>query len=160
MASWQEISQAAPDFAAIVQAIFDAHKHKTPATLRRDGSPRISGTEAAFVAGQLWFGGMWQSRKARDLQRDPRFALHSATVDPDEGWPGDAKIAGRAEEIDDPEVKQSVQAASGGEGPPGPYHLFRAEVTEVSLVRIGDPPDHLVIESWHEGQGLKRVERR
>jgi len=52
-----------------------------------------------------------------------------------------------------------VQAASGG-APPGPFHLFRAGVTEVVLVRVGEPPDHLVIESWHEGRGLRRVERR
>jgi hypothetical protein len=82
MASWQEISRAAPDFEATVRAIFDAHKHKSLATLRQDGSPRISGTEANFVDGDLWLGSMWQSRKARDLLRDPRFALHSATVDP------------------------------------------------------------------------------
>jgi hypothetical protein len=103
---------------------------------------------------------MWQSRKALDLRRDPRFALHSATADADEAWPGDAKIAGRVEEITNPERKRTVQAASGGEAPPGPHHLFRAEVTEVVLVRVGDPPDHLVVESWHDGRGLRRVERR
>ena len=73
---------------------------------------------------------------------------------------GDAKIAGRAEEVADPERKQAVQSASGGEAPPGPFHLFRADVTDVVLIRVGGPPDHLVVESWHEGRGLRRVERR
>jgi hypothetical protein len=160
MASWNDIALVAPEFAAAVRALFDAHKHKTLATLRKDGSPRISGIEADFVDGDLWLGAMWQSRKALDLRRDPRFALHSATADADEAWPGDAKVAGRVEEITNPERKRTVQAASGGEAPPGPHHLFRAEVTEVVLVRVGDPPDHLVVESWHDGRGLRRVERR
>jgi hypothetical protein len=160
MASWNDVSLAAPEFAAVVRAIFDAHKHKTLATLRKDGSPRISGIEADFVDEDLWLGAMWQSQKALDLQRDPRFALHSATADAGEAWRGDAKMAGRVEEVADQEHKRSVQAASGGEAAPGPNHLFRAEVSEVVLIRVGDPPDHLVIEPWHEGRGLRRVERR
>src|SRR5215213_4248779 len=160
MASWNDVSLAAPEFAAVVRAIFDAHKHKTLATLRKDGSPRISGIEADFVDEDLCLGAMWQPQKALDLQRDPRFALHSATADADEAWRGDAKIAGRAEEVADQEHKRSVQATSGGEAAPGPNHLFRAEVSEAVLIRVGDPPDHLVIESWHEGRGLRRVERR
>ena len=159
MASWNGVSVVAPDFVAAVRVILDVHKHKTLATLRKDGSPRISGIEVDFVDGELWLGAMWQSRKALDLLRDPRFALHSATADGGEAWLGDAKIAGRAEEVTDPEREQAVQAASG-EAPPGPFHLFRADVTEVVLVRVGDPPDHLVVESWHEGRGLRRVERR
>jgi len=160
MASWSDVSLAAPAFAAAVRAILDAHKHKILATLRKDGSPRISGIEVDFVDGELWLGAMWQSRKALDLQRDPRFALHSATADHGEAWRGDAKIAGWVEEVIDPERKRTVQAASGGAAPPRPFHRFRAEVTEVVLVRVGDPPDHLVVESWHEGRGLQQVERR
>ena len=160
MAAWNDVSLVAPAFAAAVQTLFDAHEHKTMATLRKDGSPRISGIEADFVDGELWLGAMWQSRKALDLRRDSRFALHSATADAGEAWRGDAKIAGRAEEVVDPERKRAVQSASGGEAPSEPFHLFRADVTEVVLVRVGEPPDHLVVESWHEGRGLRRVERR
>jgi len=67
--------------------------HKTIATLRRDGSPRISGTEYRFTEGELWFGSMHGAMKALDLRRDPRFALQSAPADPP-GWDGDAKLAG------------------------------------------------------------------
>ncbi len=52
------------------------------------------------------------------------------------------------------------QPASGGQAPPGPSHLFRADIREVVLTRVGDPPDHLVIERWKEGEGLRRFERR
>jgi hypothetical protein len=58
MASWSDVSLAAPAFAAAVRAILDAHKHKTLATLRKDGSPRISGIEVDFVDGELWLGAM------------------------------------------------------------------------------------------------------
>jgi len=159
MASWNDVSVAAPAFAAAAREMLDTHRHKTLATLRKDGSLRISGIEVEFVDGELWLGAMWQSRKALDLLRDPRFALHSVTAG-SEAWPGDAKIAGRAEEVTDPERKQAVQAASAGEAPPGPFHLFRADVTEVVIVRAGNPPDHLVVEFWREGAGLRRVEQR
>src|SRR3954463_5722653 len=106
MASWSDFAAAAPGLAARVQARLDAHTHKTIATLRRDGSPRISGTETTLRDGELWIGSMWGALKARDLQRDPRFALHSGSGEPD-GWDGDAKLAGTVEEItDEPRVRE------------------------------------------------------
>src|SRR5436305_14528461 len=100
MASWRDVETAEPEFARRVRALFDARKHKTIATLRADGSPRISGIEAEFADGELTFGSMPAARKGADLHRDPRFALHSPTTDPRDDdptrWPGEAKIAGRA----------------------------------------------------------------
>ena len=95
--AWRVVMDSQPEFARRAQTIMDAHRHKTIATLRADGSPRISGIEASFVEGQLWFGSMPDARKGQDLRRDPRFALHSASVDPPEGqessWSGDASSA-------------------------------------------------------------------
>jgi hypothetical protein len=85
MTAWQDVEQAAPEFARRVRTLFDAHRHKTLATVRADGSPRISGIETVFEDGELVFGSMPGARKGADLRRDPRFALHSATVDPIEG---------------------------------------------------------------------------
>jgi hypothetical protein len=165
VATWDEVSKAAPDLADAVRRRFDAHKHKTLATLRADGSPRISGIEASFGDGELWLGMMPGSRKARDLQRDPRFALHSATVDP-EMTDGDAKVSGRAVEITDQGTIDAFVAAhpeetgAGSDAQPPPFHLFRADVDEIVLTTIGDPADHLVIETWRERRGVTRVERR
>jgi Pyridoxamine 5'-phosphate oxidase len=145
MASWSEVEAQAPELVARARSIFDAFKHKTIATLRRDGSPRISGTEVQFEDGEMWIGSMWRAVKALDLQRDGRFALHSGSPDPDAGWTGDAKVAGRAVEVTEPEATS---------------HRFRLDVTELVVVSLGDPADHIVIESWHEGRGLKRTERR
>jgi hypothetical protein len=149
--SWNDVAEAQPRLAERVRGLFEAQKHMTLATLRRDGSPRISGTEARFEDGELWLGMMPGSRKALDLRRDPRLALHSPTVDSPQddpsAWLGDAKIAGRAVEVSDPRAN-------------GEAHRFRIEITEVVLTRVGTPADHLLIESWHPGRGLQRLERR
>jgi hypothetical protein len=153
MVAWRDVEQAEPQFAQRVRARFDAHRHKTIATLRADGSPRISGIEAQFTGGELFFGSMPGSRKGADLLRDPRFALHSATVDPVEGdqtqCPGEAKIAGRA--IVEPADDAADEAAHG--------NRFRADITEVVLTHLNDKATMLVIEWWTPTRGLRRVER-
>ena len=82
MARWAEIEAAEPEFAAAVRALFDAHRHKVLATVRKDGSPRVSGIELTFADGDVWFGSMAAARKLADLSRDARLALHCASVDP------------------------------------------------------------------------------
>ena len=155
MATWNTFATEAPELAGTVRARLDAHVHKTLATVRADGSPRISGTETQLIDGDLWIGSMWQARKAHDLQRDPRFALHSGSDDPP-GWNGDAKLAGVAEEITDPE---RVRAINGPKAPPGPSHLFRLDLHEVSTVGLNAAGDRIVIELWRAGGGVRRMER-
>ena len=72
MTAWKDVERAEPEFAERVRGSFDAHRHKTIATLRADGSPRISGIEAVFEGGELVFGSMPKARKGSDLRRDPR----------------------------------------------------------------------------------------
>ena len=150
MTAWQDVEQAAPEFAQRVRMLFDAHKHKTIATLRADGSPRISGIEAVFEDGELAFGSMPNARKGADLRRDPRFALHSATVDPIEGaeaqWPGEAKVSGRA-----------IAAGPTAEGPSA--DLFHADIAEVVHTHLNDGATMLVVEWWTPTHGLRRIER-
>lgn len=149
MARWQDVEDAVPEFAGRVRALFGARRHQTVATLRADGAPRISGIETVFTDGELTFGSMPGARKGADLRRDPRFALHSATVDPVEGaeaqWPGEAKIAGRA---------IAAGAVEGQEG-----DLFRADVTEVVHTHLDAAATMLVVEWWTPAHGLRRVER-
>ena len=150
MTAWGDVERADPDFAQRVRQLFDAHRHKTIATLRADGAPRISGIEVTFDGGELTFGSMPRARKGADLLRDPRFALHSATVDPVEGaeagWPGEAKIAGLA-----------VAAGPVTQGPDG--DLFHADVTEVVHTHLDEKATMLVVEWWTPAEGLHRVER-
>jgi hypothetical protein len=148
MTAWQDVEQAVPEFARRVRAAFDAHRHKTIATVRADGAPRISGIEAAFEDGELVFGSMPAARKGADLRRDPRFALHSATVDPVVGaeaqWPGEAKISGRA-------------ITTGSAGPGG--DTFRADIAEVVHTHLDDAATKLVVEWWTPAHGLRTAER-
>jgi hypothetical protein len=143
MASWGEVEVQAPELSALACTFLDAFTHKTLATLRRDGSPRISGTELELSDGEAWLGSMWRAVKALDLQRDPRFALHSGSPDPDD-WRGDAKLAGIAEDVTKPDATS---------------HRFRLDITELVVVRLGEPADHIVIESWHAGRGLSSLRR-
>jgi len=150
MNTWAEVEQAEPEFAQRVQRLFDAHRHKTIATVRADGSPRISGIEAAFEDGELVFGSMRHARKGADLRRDPRFGLHSATVDPVEGaeaqWPGEAKISGRA-----------VAAGRITDGPDG--DRFHADIAEVVHTHLNEEASLLVVEWWTPTHGLRKAER-
>lgn len=149
MTSWKEFTAAEPDFARRVRHLFESRKHMTLATLRKDGSPRISGTEVE-IEDDVILGMMPQSRKALDLLRDPRLALHSPSVDPppddESSWVGEAKLAGRAVDI-------TEQGADGG------AHRFRVDITEVVLTKVGTPADHLAIESWHPDRGYQRRRR-
>jgi hypothetical protein len=143
MTTWQDFADAEPDLAERAQRLFEVRKHMTLATVRRDGSPRISGTEAAIHEGELTIGMDGASRKAADLRRDPRLALHCPTVDaPDEHqstWLGDAKVAGVAVQTDET--------------------TYRIDITEVVLTKIADSEDALLIEAWHPGRGRESWRR-
>jgi hypothetical protein len=156
VARWQDVVDSAPEFAAAAQAIFGTGKHKTMASIRRNGSPRISAVEMNFADGEVWLGMMIDSVKAKDLLQDPRLALHSPSIDPPEDqtiWLGDAKLSGRAVEEHD---MDRLNAMGGtGEG-----HLFRIDIEEVVVTKLGGtPPDHLVIELWRPGRSLKSTKR-
>jgi len=144
--AWGHFERAAPELAAEVRERFGVRKHCTMATLRRDGSPRISGTEVELSDGQLWTGSMPGAQKALDLRCDPRLAIHSPTVDPppgdDSGWVGEAKVAGLA-------VEQEPREDG---------HRFRIDLTEVVLTRVEG--DELVVTSWHPARGVQERRRR
>ncbi|HEV2755001.1 MAG TPA: pyridoxamine 5'-phosphate oxidase family protein [Actinomycetota bacterium] len=155
---WQDVETAAPELAGKVRARFEAHGLALLATLRATGAPRISGIEVLFGEGELWLGMMPGSVKAKDLLRDPRLALHSATADKDVAE-GDAKLSGAAVPVEDEETfARYVRASGGGEGQAlGSFHLFRVDVAEMShLVPAGD---HLDIEWWSERAGYRRSDR-
>jgi hypothetical protein len=150
MTAWRDVEKAEPQFAERVRALFDGGRHKTMATLRADGSPRISGIEAAFEDGELVFGSMPGARKGADLRRDPRFALHSGTIDPVEGseakWPGEAKVSGRA-----------IAAGPLTEGPDG--DRYRLDIAEVVHTHLNPEATLLVIEWWTPAHGLRQAAR-
>jgi len=184
MARWREVAESAPEFAARVRESFESHKHKTIATLRKDGSPRVSGIEAYVVGDELWFGSMPGALKARDLRRDPRFALHGPPVLLDgadatdatdaadaadatgsagsagsAGSPGgDTKLSGYAVEVADRDRIAPMLAARGlGPDAFSESHFFIADIREVVLTRIEGSV--MVMDLWRPGQGVRRLQR-
>ena len=148
MARWRDVVADAPGFAAKVDAALRRNKHMTLATLRRDGSPRISGTELELDDGDLYVGMMPGSRKALDLQRDPRVAIHGPTADPPDEpkeWVGEAKVSGRAVEL----PREGAEDA----------HRFRIDIAEVVFTHLNSAGDRLVIESWHPDRGHETIDR-
>jgi hypothetical protein len=147
VASWNEFEADAPEFATRVRSLMSTRKHLTMATLRRDGSPRISGTEVEFAGGTLQIGSMPRAVKAQDLQRDPRIAIHGPTEDPPvtspATWTGEAKIAGTATEVESD----------------GPAHRFVIDVTEAVITHLNEAGDRLVVESWTPSGGFRTLER-
>lgn len=143
--------------------MLEAHVHKTIATLRADGSPRISGIEAKFIGAgideDLWFGSMPGSRKGADLARDPRFSLHSGSDDPP-GWRGDAKLSGLAEEVTDLDRKRTIFKAMGAEEVSDDSALYRADVRELAVTRLTEARDELAIDWWTEAGGVRSVTRK
>lgn len=138
MPSWSTFAAEAPELAAAVRRHFDAYTHKTLATIRADGAPRICGSECEIVDGELYIGSMLDALKARDLRRDPRFALHSGSASPPD-FSGDAKVAGVAEEV-----------ASDGSS-----HRFRLDITEASTTHVDNA---LIITVWTPG-GVRQLRR-
>lgn len=153
--SWADFERTEPDFAATVVARFEQYKHHVLATLRADGFPRATGIEVNIRFGELWLGMMPNSRKALDLRRDPRCALH-ANPGPDASMAdGDVRVTGRAVEVTDPET---IGRFTGEvETPPGPFHLFRLEPTEVVRTTVDD--QDLVLQVWRPGAPLRTIRR-
>jgi hypothetical protein len=150
MATWQQFESEAGDLAATVKARFAAADTHILATLRKDGSPRVSGTEIDFMGPDLSFGSMLNAVKAMDLRRDGRCAIHAH---PHTGG-GDAKVAGVAVEVTDPGEKKGY--ATGSE-PPGGFHAFRLDLREAVLTAVEG--EEIVIRLWRPGRGVETIRR-
>jgi hypothetical protein len=147
MASWHEVQESAEGLALRVQNRFELDGHAMLATLRRDGSPRLSGIEITFALGELWLGMMPDSLKVFDLLRDPRCSLHTITHGKDVA-DGDGKLNAVAARETDPVVLDALAVAMGGIPETGMV-AFRMDVTEMSFLEGAG--DHLAISSWRDG---------
>jgi hypothetical protein len=147
MTTWAQFENEASDFAAMVRARFEAAETHILATLRKDGSPRVSGTEVNFTGSHLSFGSMLNAVKALDLQRDGRCAIHAHP-----SHDGDAKVAGIAIE-----VTGEAKNAYGG-APAGGFHAFRLELSEAVVTAVEG--DELVIRFWRPGHGIRTIRRK
>ncbi len=168
MTTWTDLTAAEPDLADRALAILTATTNAVLGTIRRDGTPRLSGIDPFVIDGELWIGSMPGARKGEDLRRDPRLALHAVpwesrrlrdgATDPGEA---DAKLTGRAVLVDDPaaqdEVWELFRRERGVELPPGPADLFRIEPTAVVVVSVVD--DLLQVDRWSDTDGRRTIRR-
>ena len=143
MATWQEFAAAAPRIAEIFTRRHAATGNLCMlATLRTDGFPRISPMEPRFFEGALWIGGMPGTAKFRDLVRDPRFSLHTATVDTQVG-DGDAKVWGTVEDVHDEALHarfaDALYAETGFDLRGQKFdHFFAAHLVGAAAVEVAD----------------------
>ncbi|SHF78180.1 Pyridoxamine 5'-phosphate oxidase [Jatrophihabitans endophyticus] len=145
MTSWADVQASSPELAEIVRRTFAVRKHATMATVRRNGEPRISGTEVDFHDdGHVYLGMMAGAQRAGDLRRYPRVAVHCPTEDPPAddpaAWPGDGKITARAREVE-------------------PFR-FRLDIDTVVLTRVAAGAEELEITVWRAATGDTTVTRR
>ncbi|MFD6400544.1 pyridoxamine 5'-phosphate oxidase family protein [Nocardia sp. NPDC060249] len=156
MTTWSQFTEEAPSIAALFQRRHQATgKLCMLATLRADGSPRISPIEPMVFEDMLILAGMPNTRKFDDLARDPRFCLHTATVDTMVS-DGDAKLFGTVTDLQDEAVHarfaQKLFDDSGFDIRGEKFdHFYVADLTGASTVETGD--DHLDITVWKPGEG-------
>ena len=155
MPTWTEFEAAAPARAS-VRARLDAHTHKTLATLRGDGSPRISGTESQIATASCGSARCGRRARRTTCSADPRFALHSGSTSRRSGRATPSSPAS-SEEITDP---ARVAEINGDSAPSGPSHLFRLDLHEVSTVGLDDARKALVIEVWTPERGVRTIRRK
>ena len=154
MATWTEFAAAAPRIAAIfVRRHAAAGKLCMLATLRPDGFPRISPMEPRFFEDTLWIMGMPGTAKFRDLAANPRFSLHTATVDTHVG-DGDAKVWGTVEQVDDPALHgrfaDDLYADIGLDLRGTTFdHFYAAHLVGAAAVEVDG--DHLDVTVWRDG---------
>jgi Pyridoxamine 5'-phosphate oxidase len=162
MPGWKDFAALAPSIAEVFR-----RRHATTenlcflGTLRPDGFPRISPMEPRFFEGELWIGGMPGTVKFDDLVQNPRFTLHTATVDPHVA-DGDAKVWGTVDDVRDAALHQryaqALFAETGFDLRGRDFeHFFRTNIIGASAVAVGD--GHLDITVWREGQGEKVVRK-
>lgn len=148
--TWAEFERADEALAQRVMARLGSHRHSVMATLKVDGSPRLSGMEAPIRSGHLWLAMAPGSRKAADLERDPRFSLHSAP-DAEDLAHGDARIDGTAQPADPAQLEEFVAGHRFPIEDPSTMVLYVAMIARVVMVRVSE--GSLLIESWTPATG-------
>ena len=152
---WAEMEQRQPNLAAIGRQRLIDPGVLLIATIRRDGTPRLSPVEPFIMAGHLFLSMLWQSRKAADLMRDPRILVHSIVTNRD-GGDGEFKVRGTVQAEDDRLVQRryaaSVAASLGWQPEPGRFHLFSIDIEDVVYLWYDDNTGDQYLAAWPPGR--------
>ena len=112
------------------------------ATINRDGSPHLTGVGALWREGAFYFETGEQTRKGRNLARDPRCTMSVATHEFDLVVEGQArKVEGVAEKIADPATVATLARQWNAQGWPAQVDESGLRLTaEFSAPSAGPPP--------------------
>lgn len=169
MATWTSFADEAPEIADLAARRIAATGLLMLGTVRRDGFPRISpveptlaGDELVLHDGKLWLGMMPGSTKSRDLQRDGRLALHTATADKMVS-DGDVKLWGVATFIDDrptlERMADDIHASVGHRFEVGEFDAFDIDLQGASAVTVDVEAEVMYVRTWRPGSGVTTTEK-
>jgi hypothetical protein len=151
---WESFAADAPEMAEFGRLQFAQSGVAVIGTIRRDGSPRISHGQPTILDGSPYLGMMWQSRKARDLLRDPRIVICNA-VCTNTGEERELCLRGRVVAVLDPAVRRSIATAVADRTERRePWHLFRIEIATAALVAYGGGEQSVSL--WPQGASFSR----
>lgn len=155
--NWGGLQEVAPELTRRGRERLEQARVALLATLRKDGSPRISPVEPFFSGAHLLFGAMSWSAKARDLLRDPRCVLHSAVTGPDSGE-GELKLYGRAVEAD-PELRNGCAGAWWLGRPPEAADVFVVEIERAVFIGWDLERGRITVTRWSPERGVTEATR-
>ena len=156
---WADLEAAQPRLGALGREKLGGPGVVLVATIRRDGSPRLSPVEPLFWRGDLWLSMGLGSRKAFDLRSDPRILVHNIVTNRD-GGEGEFKVRGRAVPEEDPTIQdgfsRTVAAELGWTPEIGKFHLFSVDVEGVTFIRWDDATNDQFVTRWPPGTEFVR----
>jgi hypothetical protein len=167
MASFADVENVEPDLADRVRAILSSTTNAVLGTIRRNGSPRLSGADPYFHDDQLRIWSMPRARKGQDLRRDPRVAVHSIPWDSRKLRDGaadvgeaDAKVSGTAVLVSDAGALSAFRAwlkSERGVEPPKDWDLFTIDIDALTVISVDN--GQLVIDGWSTTDGRQTMRR-
>ncbi|MGH9133193.1 MAG: pyridoxamine 5'-phosphate oxidase family protein [Ilumatobacteraceae bacterium] len=167
MASFADVENVEPDLADRVRGILSSTTNAVLGTIRRDGSPRLSGADPYFHDGQLRIWSMPRARKGQDLRRDPRVSVHSIPWDSRKLRDGaadvgqaDAKVSGRAVLASDAGERSAFRSwlkSERGLEPPDDWDLFTIDIDALAVISVDT--GQLVVERWSTTDGRQTMRR-
>lgn len=142
MSSWTDLERDAPELASLVrQRVVDRTSYL--ATVTKSGGPRVHPVTLRLHLDQPFVRMYPTSPKARDLQREARFALHSQ-VD-SSGTGSEIYLVGQATVVTDEEwVRGALAPLSDPD--PSRYIVFAFELDDMKVVVYEN--DQPIVTRW------------
>jgi hypothetical protein len=151
---WHEFERVQPRLAEVGRVKLGDPGVVLVATIRRDGTPRLSPVEPLFWRDDLWLSMGWRTQKVADLKRDHRLLVHSV-VTGREGDAGEFKIRGVAladdEASDQSAYAEVVEQELGWRPEPGRFHLYRVDLDDVTFIRWDSATNDQYVTRWPAG---------